>query len=186
MIRHLTSQSIPVILVSARPLNAILPTFRAIGIPDDHPLVSLNGSYIVQREQPIFDARIDLDVARAVSEKVRPFKATIAYYLQREWFAEVKDTWTDHEQRQRAFAIGISHRIARGLNAKAFATTPVGRKYDAAFYQSSHIQGGAIMGPNLGSGCGQHISSALGGAESLGDRGVRFPAKRFRQPDPDG
>jgi gluconate 2-dehydrogenase alpha chain len=56
--------------------------------------------------------------------------------------------WTDHEQRQRAFAIHISHRIARALNAKAFATTPVGRKYDAAFYQSSHVQGGAIMGPN--------------------------------------
>src|SRR5882762_12031825 len=82
IIRHLTSRGIPVILVSARPLNAMLPTFRAIGIPDDYPLVSLNGSYIVRREQPVFDARIDLDMAAAVSEKVRPFKATIAYYLQ--------------------------------------------------------------------------------------------------------
>jgi Cof subfamily protein (haloacid dehalogenase superfamily) len=108
MIRHLTSRDIPVILVSARPLNAILPTFRAIGIPDDHPLVSLNGSYIVQREQPVFDARIDLDIATAVSEKVRPFKATIAYYLQREWFAEVKDTWTDHEQRIMDVALEVA------------------------------------------------------------------------------
>ncbi|HVU84624.1 MAG TPA: Cof-type HAD-IIB family hydrolase, partial [Puia sp.] len=99
MIRHLTSQGIPVILVSARPLNAILPTFRSIGIPEHYPLVSLNGSYIVEREQPVFDARIDLATAVAVSEKVRPFKATIAYYLQRQWFAEWKDTWTDHEQR---------------------------------------------------------------------------------------
>ena len=54
--------------------------------------------------------------------------------------------WTDHERRQREFAVGISHRIARALNAQAFATAPVGRKYDAAFYQSSHIQGGAITG----------------------------------------
>src|SRR5215467_3267916 len=73
MIRHLTSQDIPVILVSARPLNAILPTFRSIGIPEHYPLVSLNGSYIVEREQPVFDARIDLATAAAVSDKVRPF-----------------------------------------------------------------------------------------------------------------
>ncbi|MDO6431359.1 Cof-type HAD-IIB family hydrolase [Flavitalea sp. BT771] len=99
MIRHLTREGIPVILVSARPLNAILPTFRAIGIPDHYPLVSLNGSYIVEGEKPVFDARIDLEMAEAVSGKVRPFGATIAYYLQREWFAEVKDAWTDHEQR---------------------------------------------------------------------------------------
>jgi Cof subfamily protein (haloacid dehalogenase superfamily) len=99
MIRHLTREGIPVILVSARPLNAILPTFRAIGIPDHYPLVSLNGSYIVEQEKPVFDVRIDLETTAAVSGKVRPFGATIAYYLQREWFAEVKDAWTDHEQR---------------------------------------------------------------------------------------
>ncbi|MBN9380170.1 MAG: HAD family phosphatase [Chitinophagaceae bacterium] len=99
MIRHLTSRDIPVILVSARPLNAILPTFRSIGIPGHYPLVSLNGSYIVEQERPVFDARIDLDIVASVSEKVRPFKATIAYYLQRQWFAEWKDAWTDHEQR---------------------------------------------------------------------------------------
>jgi Cof subfamily protein (haloacid dehalogenase superfamily) len=99
MIRQLTRKGIPVILVSARPLNAILPTFRAIGIPDHYPLVSLNGSYIVEQEKPVFDARIDLETAEAVSGAVRPFGATIAYYLQREWFAEVKDAWTDHEQR---------------------------------------------------------------------------------------
>jgi hypothetical protein len=98
-IRQLIAKGIPVILVSARPLNAILPTFRAIGIPDHYPLVSLNGSYIVEQGQPVLDVRIDLDMTTAVSEKVRPFKATIAYYVQREWFSEVKDKWTDYEQR---------------------------------------------------------------------------------------
>src|ERR1700759_5649830 len=87
-IRALTGKGIPVILVSARPLNAILPTFRSIGIPDHYPMVSLNGSYIVGKEKPVIDASIDLDVTREVSELVIPFKATIAYYLQREWFAE--------------------------------------------------------------------------------------------------
>jgi len=108
IIRRLTGQGIPVILVSARPLNAILPTFRSIGIPEHYPLVSLNGSYIVEREKPVFDARIDLDIAAAVSEKVRPFKATIAYYLQREWFAEWKDAWTDHEQRIMDVALEVA------------------------------------------------------------------------------
>src|SRR5581483_8429069 len=98
-IRELTGKGISVILVSARPLNAVLPTLRNIGIPADAPVITLNGSYIVQHDQPIFEARIDLDVTAQVTEQVRPFKATIAYYLQREWFSEVSDAWTDHEQR---------------------------------------------------------------------------------------
>jgi Cof subfamily protein (haloacid dehalogenase superfamily) len=98
-IRTLTGRGIPVILVSARPLNAVLPTFHEIGIPEDYPIITLNGSYIVEKEQAIFDARIDLDTVAAVAAQVRPFKATIAYYLQREWYAEVNDAWTDHEQK---------------------------------------------------------------------------------------
>ena len=98
-IRTLTGKGIPVILVSARPLNAVLPTFHEIGIPDDYPIITLNGSYIVEKEQPIFQAQIDLPTVVAVAEQVRPFKATIAYYLQREWYSEVNDAWTDHEQK---------------------------------------------------------------------------------------
>jgi Cof subfamily protein (haloacid dehalogenase superfamily) len=107
-IQQLTSRGIPVILVSARPLDAILPTFRSIGIPDHYPLVSLNGSYIVERGKPVLDVRIDLDITAAVSEKVRPFNATIAYYVQREWFSEVKDKWTDYEQRIMDVAIEVA------------------------------------------------------------------------------
>jgi len=107
MIRRLTAQGISVILVSARPLNAVLPTFRTIGLPEDAPVITLNGSYIVEREQPIFEARIDLDVTAQVTEQVRPFKATIAYYLQREWFSEISDAWTDHEQKIMDVRIGI-------------------------------------------------------------------------------
>ena len=107
MIRRLTSQGISVILVSARPLNAVLPTFRTIGLAEKAPVITLNGSYIVEQEQPIFEARIDLDVTAQVAEQVRPFKATIAYYLQREWFSEVSDAWTDHEQKIMDVQIGI-------------------------------------------------------------------------------
>jgi Cof subfamily protein (haloacid dehalogenase superfamily) len=98
-IRSLVQKGIPVILVSARPLNAILPTFRSLELPTGAPIVTLNGSYIVENEQPVFQATVDLQTTRNVSEEVRPFKATIAYYLQREWYAEWNDAWTEREQR---------------------------------------------------------------------------------------
>src|ERR1700744_4523496 len=98
-IRMLTGKGIPVILVSARPLNAVLPTFRSIGMPAATPIVTLNGSYIVESDKPVFQAMVDLEMTAAVAREVRPFKATIAYYLQREWFAEWSDAWTDHEQK---------------------------------------------------------------------------------------
>lgn len=98
-IRSLSAKGIPVILVSARPAGAVLPTFRKIGLPDQTPLITLNGSYIVESGRPIFDVRIDLDTTATVTGEVKPFKATIAYYLQREWYSEVEDAWTDHEQK---------------------------------------------------------------------------------------
>jgi Cof subfamily protein (haloacid dehalogenase superfamily) len=98
-IQTLIGKGISVVLVSARPINAVLPTWRHIGIPSHTPLITLNGSYIVENGQPIFQAMVDLETTARVTEEVRPYKATIAYYLQREWFSEVKDAWTDHEQK---------------------------------------------------------------------------------------
>jgi len=108
MIRDLTTKGVSVILVSARPLNAVLPTFHKLGLPGHAPVITLNGSYIVENERPIFEARVDLDITARVAELVRPFKATIAYYLQREWYAEVSDAWTDHEQRIMDVPLGIA------------------------------------------------------------------------------
>ncbi len=106
-IQTLTKKGIPVVLVSARPINAVLPTFRNIGLPAHTPLVTLNGSYIVENEEPIFEATIDLETTAKVTEQVRPFKATIAYYLQREWYSEVNDAWTDHEQKIMDVAVRV-------------------------------------------------------------------------------
>jgi Cof subfamily protein (haloacid dehalogenase superfamily) len=97
-IRKLTAKGIPVILVSARPLDAILPTAADLGL-SDQPLVSLNGGYIVQDEKPIFQAVIDLETTARLTREIRPFKTTIAYYLQREWFADASDEWIEHEQK---------------------------------------------------------------------------------------
>lgn len=108
MIRDLTGKGVSVVLVSARPLNAVLPTFKHLGLPVHTPVITLNGSYIVEKEQPIFDVRIDLATTARVAELVRPFKATIAYYLQREWYAEVSDAWTAHEQRIMDVSLGVA------------------------------------------------------------------------------
>jgi Cof subfamily protein (haloacid dehalogenase superfamily) len=97
-IRKLSEKGISVTLVSARPLDAILPTALELGLSES-PLITLNGGYIVESEQPIFQASIDLDTTARLTEQIRPSGATIAYYLQREWFAEVNDSWIEHEQK---------------------------------------------------------------------------------------
>lgn len=99
VIDQLSKGGVPVTLVSARPLHAIMPTFYRLGLPEHAPLVSLNGSYIVEAGEPIFQSAIDLETTEAVARQVRPYGATITYYLQQEWFSETKDRWTDHEQR---------------------------------------------------------------------------------------
>lgn len=97
-LRQLIGRGIPVILVSARPLDAMLPTALAIGL-QDYPLVSLNGSYIAESEKPVFQAIIDLKTTAELAAAIRTFDATVAYYVQREWFAERSDAWTEHEQK---------------------------------------------------------------------------------------
>lgn len=109
-IKKIMNKGIPVVLVSARPLDAILPTCRDIG-GLDYPVVSLNGSYIVEQGLPIFQAAIDLTTTTRLAEEIRPFKATVAYYLQRTWYAETDDSWTQHEQKIMDVKIGI-HPIA--------------------------------------------------------------------------
>jgi Cof subfamily protein (haloacid dehalogenase superfamily) len=107
-IRGLTARGIPVVLVSARPLNAILPTFQHLGLPDDSPVITLNGGYVVQSAQPLLDIRIDLEMTAEVTALVRPFHGTIAYYLQRNWYAEINDAWTDHEQKIMDVDLGVA------------------------------------------------------------------------------
>jgi hypothetical protein len=97
-LQKLIGEGIAVILVSARPLDAMLPTATFIGL-EKSPLISLNGSYIVQDEKPIFQAVIDLPTTTALAAEIRSFQATVAYYVQRQWYAERNDAWTEHEQK---------------------------------------------------------------------------------------
>jgi gluconate 2-dehydrogenase alpha chain len=54
--------------------------------------------------------------------------------------------WTELELNQRRFAAGVQTKLAKALNAKNFNVLKFRDHYDVGLYQSTHIQGGAIMG----------------------------------------
>jgi gluconate 2-dehydrogenase alpha chain len=55
--------------------------------------------------------------------------------------------WTEHEHQQRAFADQIARKMAPAMGASLIDDTPPARgKYNVINYQTTHIQGGAIMG----------------------------------------
>ncbi|HWF10876.1 MAG TPA: GMC family oxidoreductase [Bryobacteraceae bacterium] len=54
--------------------------------------------------------------------------------------------WTDHERAQTDMAIRVSSQIARAMGAKVGETRGVGNRYAVTFYQSTHVQGGTIVG----------------------------------------
>lgn len=54
--------------------------------------------------------------------------------------------WTEHEHRQKEIADQRSREIARAMGAKTDANRPSRTRYDVRPYQSTHIQGGAVMG----------------------------------------
>jgi gluconate 2-dehydrogenase alpha chain len=54
--------------------------------------------------------------------------------------------WTDHEFKQREFAAQIQRRIAREMGARFDDNPPSRARYNVINYQSTHIQGGVMMG----------------------------------------
>jgi gluconate 2-dehydrogenase alpha chain len=54
--------------------------------------------------------------------------------------------FTEHEHKQRDFASQVEVRIARAMGVKYDENRPSGGKYNVINYQSTHIQGGTIMG----------------------------------------
>ena len=54
--------------------------------------------------------------------------------------------WTDHERAQTNMAIKAGSAIAKAMGAKVGETRGVGNRYSVTFYQSTHVQGGTIMG----------------------------------------
>ena len=54
--------------------------------------------------------------------------------------------WTEHEHKQRDFAYDLAAKIAPAMGAKIDPTRPSRARYNVINYQSTHIQGGAVMG----------------------------------------
>jgi gluconate 2-dehydrogenase alpha chain len=54
--------------------------------------------------------------------------------------------WTDHEYKMREFALQIQAKIAREMGAKFDEGPPSRAPYNVINYQSTHIQGGVVMG----------------------------------------
>ena len=54
--------------------------------------------------------------------------------------------WTEHERQQAAFATQILEKVAKAMGAKAYSPRPPLGRYTVTQYQSTHIQGGAILG----------------------------------------
>jgi gluconate 2-dehydrogenase alpha chain len=54
--------------------------------------------------------------------------------------------WTDHEYRQREFADDLARKIAPEMGATPDKADPRREHYNTTTYQSTHVQGGAIMG----------------------------------------
>ncbi len=58
--------------------------------------------------------------------------------------------WTEHEFRQRVYAAGIQTKIAAAMGVRFEEARPSKAKYNVTSYQTTHIQGGAIMGASPG------------------------------------
>ena len=54
--------------------------------------------------------------------------------------------WTEHEHKQREVANVIARRIAAQIGGRVDDRPPARRPYNTQTYQSTHIQGGAVMG----------------------------------------
>lgn len=97
-IKKLISQGILVVPISARPLHGMLHITNEI-FPDDTPIVSLNGGYIVHYQSVI--QQIDLSVNDAISihENVLHDDVSVMYYSQMNWFTSATSELVKKEQR---------------------------------------------------------------------------------------
>jgi gluconate 2-dehydrogenase alpha chain len=54
--------------------------------------------------------------------------------------------WTEHEYQQRLYASAVQTKIAQAMGVKYEEARPSRAKYNTVGYQTTHIQGGAVMG----------------------------------------
>ena len=106
VIQKLKEKNILAVLVSARPLSGIEPIAEKLHLLDN-PIASLNGAYIADKGEVIFNSTIDVDITDSIHEKLKHYNSTIIYYQQNEWFSNSRTYYTDYEQRITSIPIKI-------------------------------------------------------------------------------
>lgn len=97
-IHQLIGMGVLVVPISARPLHGILHITQKV-LPQEIPVVSLNGSYIYQQGDIIYEAPMALTDTMAVYNEVKSFDTSVMYYSQMEWFATAESALVKKEQR---------------------------------------------------------------------------------------
>jgi HAD superfamily hydrolase (TIGR01484 family) len=96
-IEELLSLGILVVPISARPLHGILPLIKDL-VPDNMPVVSLNGGYIFHNNEIIFQETIPLTEVVAIHNDLQQLDLSVMYYSQMEWFASANSKEIKKEQ----------------------------------------------------------------------------------------
>lgn len=98
VIQRLLQQGIKVVPVSARPLHGIRPITDAFLSPQN-ALVSLNGSYIYENGELLYDVAVGADQAAGIHEKISSLDVTPMYYTKMDWYADRDNEKVKKEQR---------------------------------------------------------------------------------------
>lgn len=97
-IDKLLQKGILVVIISARPLHGILPISKGI-VGSDMPIVSLNGSYILHKNEIIYQAAVSLSDTRSIHNEISAYEVSPMYYSQMDWYAEMENDRIKKEQK---------------------------------------------------------------------------------------
>ncbi|MEO7767349.1 MAG: Cof-type HAD-IIB family hydrolase, partial [Ferruginibacter sp.] len=85
-IKRLLNMGVIVVPISARPLHGILPITRQV-VPDNMPVVSLNGSYVFHNDKVIYETSITLPEVFGIFKQLQQYDASVMYYSRMDWYA---------------------------------------------------------------------------------------------------
>ncbi len=105
-LRKLLNNGIMVVPISARPLHGILPITKQV-IPDNMPVVSLNGSYIFHNNEIVYQANIPVPDIINLHGELKKYDVSVMYYSQLEWFATRDSNLINKEQKITSVKIKI-------------------------------------------------------------------------------
>lgn len=96
-IRQAVQRGVSFALTSGRIKGALTCLQEELGIGG--PLICLNGAYIVDGDDIVFEQTISTEVARAIVPVARQEGLQVFLYKGDHWYADVADDWSDYEHR---------------------------------------------------------------------------------------